>query len=77
MNMSSPRPVIIPRNGGRCRNWWKDTAVAMVANPRKMILLAPGFIFTCPGLPSGIPFETNGNMIAAGIIQLTREGRKR
>ena len=59
----------MPRNGGRCRKLWKETAVAIVHTKRNMMPFAPRFMVTAPESSiAGISRETARDMIDAGTI---------
>ena len=59
----------MPRNGGRCRKLWNDTAVAIVQPNRNMMRFAPRRIRTSPSSSStsGVALSTKNAMITAGM----------
>ena len=57
----------MPIAGGKWKNWWKETAVAIVNKNRNIIATAPNFNLTLPTLTLGLTLGTNKVIKKAGI----------
>ena len=58
----------MPRNGGRCRKLWKETAVTMVQPNRNMMRFAPRFMTTSSSSTEEVSFFTAQDMKNAGMM---------
>ena len=68
----------MPKNGGKCRNCSKDTAVAIVQMNKPQITKAPRFIGTSKSVPAcGFSSGTAKLINVAGTIKFTTDGRNK